>query len=208
MARIKGDLAYLVGTCQNVLKYVVLAIVLAIPRRATNYHSSNIVVQVEQRIGDLSPVYRFASLRGGLDSAAGEGSASASLRASDTICGMKMFWLLAALLLLAPSPLTPQQVHIYSAYMNAGEFPELPEATKTGYAMGFVNGLMASIILGAQDDKLKQLEKCTHEMQAAQVAAIIEKYIKEHPETWHYPLTVESWKAFARICPALEPPSK
>ena len=121
---------------------------------------------------------------------------------------MKMFWLLAALLVLVPSPLIPQQVHMYSSYMDAGEFPESSEATKTGYAMGFVNGLMASIIVGAQDDKLKQLENCTHEMQARQVAATIEKYIKEHPETWHYPLTVESWKAVAKMCPALEPSSK
>jgi hypothetical protein len=121
---------------------------------------------------------------------------------------MKMFGVLTTLLLLAPTPLIPQQFHIYSAYMDAGDFSELSEATKTGYAMGIVNGQMASIILGAQDDKLKQLEKCTHEMQARQVAAIVEKYIKEHPEDWHYPLTVESWKAFARMCPALEPPSR
>jgi len=119
-----------------------------------------------------------------------------------------MFWLLAALFLLVPSPLIPQKVNIYRSYGDAGDFPEFSESTKYGYAMGFVNGLMASIILGAQDDKLKELETCIHEMKSNQVAAIIEKYIKEHPETWHQPLTIESWKAFAKMCPAFGPSTK
>lgn len=48
-----------------------------------------------------------------------------------------MFWLLAAHLLLAPSPLIPEKVNIHSSYGDAGDFPEFSESTKNGYAMGF-----------------------------------------------------------------------
>ncbi len=69
--------------------------------------------------------------------------------------------------------------------------------------MGFSNGIMASGILGADGSKVKLLYDCTNGMSAKQLAAILDKYLKEHPEGWHEQLTVHSFDALLGVCPDL-----
>jgi len=88
-------------------------------------------------------------------------------------------------------------------FLTAGEFSELPRVEQYGYAMGFVNGMMASGILGADGSNVEILDRCTKDMQAKQVAAIIEKYVKDHPEGWHETLAVHSLDALLSACPDL-----
>jgi hypothetical protein len=38
-------------------------------------------------------------------------------------------------------------------------------------------------------------------MKASQVAAIMEKFIKDHPERWHWDLKEEAYGAMREACP-------
>src|SRR5580698_4823881 len=78
--------------------------------------------------------------------------------------------------------------NIPGGFMNTGEYSDLPPVEQYGYAMGFVNGMMASGNLGADISKLETLNGCTEGMQAKQLAAVLDKYVKEHPEVWHQTL--------------------
>ena len=69
--------------------------------------------------------------------------------------------------------------------------------------MGFSNGVMASAIIGADGGRVKLLYDCTNGMSGKQLAAILDKYVKEHPEGWHQPLAVQSFDALLSICPDL-----
>ena len=89
-------------------------------------------------------------------------------------------------------------------FMNTGEYGDLHEAEQNSYAMGFVNGLMVAGILGADLDKVEALNRCTSGMQARQVAAILDKYVKDHPESWHQTLAAHSLAAILEMCPDLK----
>lgn len=91
-----------------------------------------------------------------------------------------------------------------SGFLKAGEFVDLPPQMKEGYAMGFLNGVMASTALRADEQEVIMLSKCTNGMDSGQLAEIIVKYVRSNPEKWHLPLNAESFSAFLSICPALK----
>jgi hypothetical protein len=37
-----------------------------------------------------------------------------------------------------------------------------------------------------------------------QITAIVDKYVSEHPETWHRPATLEAYDALKSACPSLQ----
>lgn len=93
--------------------------------------------------------------------------------------------------------------YVPGGFLNAGDFRDLPSSVKEGYVMGFSNGMMASGILEADVSKVKALHDCTNGMSAKQLAAILDKYLSEHPEGWHEPLAVHSFDALLGVCPSL-----
>jgi hypothetical protein len=93
--------------------------------------------------------------------------------------------------------------YVPGGFLNAGDFSSLPSSAKEGYAMGFVNGIMASGIVGADGEKVKMMSDCTHSMDAKQVAAILDKYVRDHPEGWHQSFAAHSLVALLGACPDL-----
>jgi len=81
------------------------------------------------------------------------------------------------------------------AYLN-----QMSSLQRRAYAMGVINGMLVSPMFGASKDKLHWLEQCVENMNDEQVAAIILKHIKDHPERWHYGLHFESWTAMKDAC--------
>src|ERR1700674_3237964 len=74
-------------------------------------------------------------------------------------------------------------------YYKAEEFVEMSEASRMFYTSGLMDGFYASALFGATDKTVANLSSCTGEMDSKQVSAIIAKYVKDHPESWHLPLS-------------------
>jgi len=87
---------------------------------------------------------------------------------------------------------------------KASEYPNVSEQEKVSYARGFVNGLLVSSVIGAEENKVAGLYDCVKDMSGPQLAAIIDKYIKEHPEEWHLPLPLSSFNSIRALCPVLK----
>jgi hypothetical protein len=113
--------------------------------------------------------------------------------------------LLVAVALKSASP--QQTVLVVNGMGKAQDFLELSENSKKAFAMGFIDGIYVAPYLGAPDkgEVLVSLQKCVAGMSNTQLGAIIEKYIKEHPENWHRPLNTEAWTGVMEAC-ALEKP--
>jgi hypothetical protein len=45
------------------------------------------------------------------------------------------------------------------------------------------------------------IHSCLKEMSNVQVAAIITKYVKEHPERWHLGTNILGYEALTAVCP-------
>jgi len=94
-----------------------------------------------------------------------------------------------------------------SSYGKTKEFNDFSAAEKNAYSVGFINGLAVSGVIGADPKRLAILESCIHPMDSTQVAAILDKYIKDQPELWHEPLAMNSYNALLGACPNLKPTS-
>jgi hypothetical protein len=88
-------------------------------------------------------------------------------------------------------------------FLKAGQFKDLSPEMREGYAMGLLNGLFVSTIFDANEEGLKTLSDCTKEMGSGQIAEIISKYVREHPEAWHEALSTQSLNAMISVCPGV-----
>ena len=81
----------------------------------------------------------------------------------------------------------------------------MSEGERRAYAMGAVNGLLVAPFLGAPEAKAGRLGRCIENMTDEDVAAVIEDWIRTHPERWHHGLHVEAWLAIKETCKTRRP---
>ncbi len=79
----------------------------------------------------------------------------------------------------------------------------MSEADRMLYTSGLMDGFFASALFGASGETVASLSSCTRDMDSKQVSAIITKYVKDHPESWHLPLSVEAYNALNAACPGM-----
>jgi hypothetical protein len=96
---------------------------------------------------------------------------------------------------------TPRTFVTPAHYYKAEEFVEMNEYSRLLYVSGLMDGFYASAVFGATDKTLPGLKSCTGEMDSKQVWAIITKYVTDHPEAWHRPLSIEAFNALVEACP-------
>jgi len=115
------------------------------------------------------------------------------------------FVLAAALCLFAATTAGQQEkgrpIHGPARFCSAEQFLELGETDREMYVMGLIDGFSASTFFGAPDDAVAKLNSCTKDMNVKQIEAIITKHIKDHPEYWHYPASIEAHNALNTTCP-------
>lgn len=113
--------------------------------------------------------------------------------------------LLVAIFLIAcvPGYTTPQKgtVVIAQGFLKGKDYLDLSANEKRAYAMGAINGMLLAPIFAAPKEKVAWLETCTVNMNDEQVAAILTKYIRDHPAEWHYGMNVLSFRAMIDACP-------
>src|SRR5437870_12572295 len=111
------------------------------------------------------------------------------------------------LVLLLPS--TAQQksqrdFRVPNGFLTGQEFLDLPEEAQRAYVMGYVDGLRESVTFGADEGKVGALHDCLGGMKASQITAIVTKYLREHPEKWHWDAKLIADSALLNACPELQ----
>lgn len=87
------------------------------------------------------------------------------------------------------------------SYCKAECFIGMSEADRIMYTTGLMDGFYASPYFGGEDRLAENLSRCTKQMDTRQIAAIITKYVQDHPEYWHLALSAEAWNALSQACP-------
>lgn len=87
------------------------------------------------------------------------------------------------------------------AFINGETFLNMSDADQTTYAMGLMDGFYASAFFGATDETVTNLSSCIQPMDSKQISAIFSKYVKDHPEQWHLPLSILAYNALNKACP-------
>jgi hypothetical protein len=90
-----------------------------------------------------------------------------------------------------------------TSYIKAGKFLELTEVERVAYTMGLLDGFYGSALFDATDEAVDRLNSCTKEMDSKQMTAVISKFVTDHPEKWHLPLSMGAYDAINSVCPRL-----
>ena len=116
--------------------------------------------------------------------------------------------LVAALLLsaLAPAGLAAQKEPVrvqVSFFLHGNDYLNLPEVAKKPYVTGVVDGLLdARAAFGAPKKRTAWLEACVVGMSSEQLAAIADKYLRENPGQWNWPMNDLVYSAMFDACQA------
>jgi hypothetical protein len=77
------------------------------------------------------------------------------------------------------------------------------KTSKQAYIMGVIDGLSAGLLIKNEDD-FNWLRSCVVGKASNQIAAIVDLYLKNHPEEWHYYMNVLVYKSLISNCPKNE----
>jgi hypothetical protein len=97
----------------------------------------------------------------------------------------------------------PRVIFSPPSFYKAEAFVELNEADRQMYTTGLMGGFYASAFWGASDEAVANLTSCTKDMDSKQITAIITKYVNDHPEDWHLPLSTQAFNALNKACPGV-----
>lgn len=106
------------------------------------------------------------------------------------------------LLSLLPQAGVPQGVRIHNGFLKAEDFLHMNAKRQRDYAMGVTDGMLLAPLFGAPDngEKIQSFGACIEGMSDMQVAAIIEKFLRDHPERWNAPLNAVVFTAMTEGC--------
>lgn len=94
-----------------------------------------------------------------------------------------------------------ETVAIQSGFLTGEAYLNSSDSRQRAYAMGLVDGLFISPLFGAPKAEVRPYEKCVVGMSDRQVAAILTKYLREHPGRWHESAHVAFFAALKGTCP-------
>jgi hypothetical protein len=89
-------------------------------------------------------------------------------------------------------------VTVTTGFGTGQQFLEWESSLQEFYAIGAINGILLAPLAMGQSD-IKQLDwfiKFTKGMTNKQAAAIIRKYLNDHPELWNQTLNIVTYNAF------------
>jgi len=116
-------------------------------------------------------------------------------------------WTLALLLLcLLLDAAVPQEsepiAEVWPGFINTEKYIELGPQQQGIYAAGLVDGMYLAPVFDApnKDKALTAMRACLKPMTNTQVAAIITKYAKDHPEKWDMGANIVAWQALREAC--------
>ena len=93
---------------------------------------------------------------------------------------------------------------------------EMPAALKDAYMYGYSNGYQTAALLARQAlntpqgesarifDRLKSIDDCREKMTTGQLTAVVDKAVRDHPETWDQHIAVLVVSALGNACASRE----
>jgi hypothetical protein len=113
--------------------------------------------------------------------------------------------ILALFTLFALSGFSQEGIYIHNGFLRAEEYMHMNVQSQHDYAMGVVDGMFLAPLFGAprawQDgQKIGAFGECITGMSSTQVAAIVSKFTREHPERWNESMHAVAFTAMTQAC--------
>src|SRR5262245_33888047 len=94
-------------------------------------------------------------------------------------------------LLIQSTSVDKDRVFVADGFMTGEQYLKVTETQRAAYAMGFINGLLASPMMAKDAERpAHELQMCLKEHTNTQIAEIIRRYINDRPQRWHEGLNI------------------
>jgi len=110
---------------------------------------------------------------------------------------------IALLIVLLPAIVlagSNKPVLIKTGFITANDYLSYVPQRKRAYAIGFIDGMLVAPFFSAPKSELSWVEKCLIGMTDYQVAAILDKYLRDNPARWHESMNTLAWFAIKDGC--------
>lgn len=92
------------------------------------------------------------------------------------------------------------EVYIKNGFMTGQAYLGLPERAQRAYAMGLIDGMLLSPMLGGRARDNQWLGSCVTGYSDSQAAAVLHRALRDEPGAWHMPAHVTFYNALLRAC--------
>lgn len=92
------------------------------------------------------------------------------------------------------------QAKLYDGFDTGEQWLKVKEPAARAYVRGYLNGLFMSAIVGAQESCLDRISICIEGKTDQQLAALLRKYLDDHPAERQLPLTTTTYNALTASC--------
>lgn len=87
-----------------------------------------------------------------------------------------------------------------AGYSTAVGYRNSANLVREAWVQGFIDGVLVTNYLATPRGNVDWLRSCIRGMKADQIAAIFAKYIEDHPEEWHKPMSLSAHAALRTTC--------
>jgi len=91
-------------------------------------------------------------------------------------------------------------VYPHRPFLTGDGFLGLSQSERRDYAIGVVEGMLASPYLGASIERASRLNECLSGKDGAEIVAILSGYLGEHAEERRYDMPTVTLRALAALC--------
>ena len=105
------------------------------------------------------------------------------------------------ILLSINSYASQQQVSISRGFFTGSEYLEMSETERRAYVTGAINGMLIAPLLGAPQERVDWLKRCSANLSDTDTAIILTKYINSQPGQLSASLNVITFNALREACP-------
>jgi S1-C subfamily serine protease len=90
---------------------------------------------------------------------------------------------------------------IEASFFDGKRFTGMDEFERAAYAAGLFDGMQLSPTMGAVPGNVAKFDDCVGLRSAEQVAEILLRYLKQHPERMGHPMNATAYSALREMCP-------
>jgi hypothetical protein len=92
-------------------------------------------------------------------------------------------------------------VNVRNGFLTGNTWRNADVNSKTAYVLGAVDSVYSAALFGANEQLIDSFASCQKSMTGDQVTAVVDKFLNDHPEMWHYAMAVLVVDAVRATCP-------
>jgi hypothetical protein len=98
-----------------------------------------------------------------------------------------------------------QVILLPNSFITGEGYIRMDETGRSQYLMGLFDGIMAGTLFGGSQAQIQALKSCNLDRSNIQLAEILYRYVKDHPEHWHLSASVLFFNRMIELCPQARP---